>query len=51
MNPGPILGTWAVAAAYAVVLTALLVFMLFMASKQKRLKRRRTQLHDISKHR
>ena len=44
MNPGPVVGAWAVAAAYAVVLVSLLVFVKLMHGKQKKLEARRKEL-------
>jgi len=44
VNPGPTLGLIAVIAAYTVVLGALLVFLNIMASKRKKLERRRSEL-------
>jgi CcmD family protein len=44
MNPGPTLGSIAVAAAYAIVLLALLVFISLIAKRQKKLERRRSEL-------
>jgi ABC-type spermidine/putrescine transport system permease subunit I len=44
MNPGPVLGAWAVAAAYAVVLVSLLVFIKVMYGKKKKLEARRKEL-------
>jgi hypothetical protein len=44
MNPGPVLGAWAVAAAYGVVLVSLLVFMKLMYGKKKKLDARRQEL-------
>ena len=44
MNPGPVLGAWAVGAAYAVVLVSLLVFTMIMNGKKKKLESRRKQL-------
>jgi hypothetical protein len=44
MNPGPVLGTWAVAAAYAVVLGSLLVFTMIVNGKKKKLEARRKVL-------
>jgi len=44
MNPGPTLGAYAVAAAYAVVLVSLLVFTMIMSGKKKKLETRRKEL-------
>ena len=44
MNPGPTLGLIAVAAAYAVVLGALLVFVAMTSSRRKRMEKRRREL-------
>jgi hypothetical protein len=44
MNPGPTLGAYAVAAAYAVVLGSLVVFTIIMYRKKKRLEARRNEL-------
>jgi len=44
MNPGYTLGAIAVAAAYAVVLGGLVIFLGIMASKRKTLEARRKQL-------
>jgi len=44
MNPGPIVGAWAVAAAYAVVLVSLLVFVMIVNGKKKKLESRRKEL-------
>jgi hypothetical protein len=46
MNPGHTLGLIAVIAAYTIVLGALLVFLGIMATKQKKLDRRRRELQD-----
>jgi hypothetical protein len=46
MNPGPWLGGIAVAVAYAVVLGALVIFMSVMASKRRKLERRRRDLKE-----
>ncbi len=50
MNPGPTLGLVAVTAAYTVVLGALLVFLKFVNSRQKRLEKRRTELQGQAGH-
>lgn len=44
MNPGPVVGAWAVAAAYAVVLVSLLVFVMIVNGKKKNLEARRKEL-------
>jgi hypothetical protein len=44
MNPGPVLGAYAVAACYTVVLGALVLYIVFMARKRKRLVERRKEL-------
>ena len=49
MNPGHTLGLIAVIAAYTVVIGALLIFLQRMASRRKRLQRRRAQLQGTSK--
>ena len=46
MNPGPTLGLIAVAAAYTVVLGALLLFLSLMSSRRKKLERRRAKLQE-----
>jgi hypothetical protein len=46
MNPGHELGLIAVTCAYAVVLAALVVFVVLMSNRQKRLERRRRALVD-----
>ena len=47
MNPGPVLGAYAVIAAYTVVLVTILVFMKFMSGKKKRLENRRRELEEL----
>jgi CcmD family protein len=49
MNPGPTLGLYAVIAAYAVVLGAILVFVTMMAGRQKKLERRRRELTGMKR--
>ena len=44
MNPGPVLGLYAVIAAYAVVLGSLVLFVALMSSKRKKLEARRKEL-------
>ena len=46
MNPGPTLGLIAVAAAYTVVLSALLVFIKLIVSREKKLERRRSEIKE-----
>ena len=51
MNPGPTLGSIAVAAAYAVVLLALLVFIKINSNREKKLDRRRSELKESARDR
>jgi len=46
MNPGPVAGIIAVVASYAVVIGALAVFVTMIASREKRLEKRRRQLKE-----
>jgi hypothetical protein len=48
MNPGHELGLIAVTAAYAVVLVAILGFLKMNANREKRLKKRRQELQNLS---